>query len=292
METLDGVGEAHEYLDKEALAKVVGTDHYHAAVINAPHRAVEPGGHVPRSRRDHARQRGGVRGDPGCFASIPGHPFGSTARTARSTRRMYSSPTTRSSPSSAFSLGGFSRWLVAAACRGRSTTTNRAPWAARATGELPGPEPCVARSSNRILARHGAYYTGDFRLSVGQRRELVESHKKGIAKRFPMLDKLDFEHTWGGVFCMTRDWASHFGRIEPGVFTSLGYCGVGLPAGHRIGQAARPRVRPGFRVGPDRGCSGAFRSQNPCRPSHFSVSVSAPGWLGTTGLARIFHEAA
>ena len=46
-----------------------------------------------------------------------------------------------------------------------------------------------------------------------------------------MLDKLEFEHTWAGVFCMTMDWSSHFGRLEPGVFTSLGYNGVGLPRG-------------------------------------------------------------
>jgi glycine/D-amino acid oxidase-like deaminating enzyme len=30
---------------------------------------------------------------------------------------------------------------------------------------------------------------------------------------------------------MTMDWSSHFGRLEPGVFTSLGYSGVGLPRG-------------------------------------------------------------
>lgn len=46
-----------------------------------------------------------------------------------------------------------------------------------------------------------------------------------------MLDKLDFEHTWAGVFCMTRNWASFFGRLERGVFASLGYSGVGVPRG-------------------------------------------------------------
>ncbi len=51
-----------------------------------------------------------------------------------------------------------------------------------------------------------------------------------------MLADLDFEHTWAGVFCMTRDWASHFGRLEPGVFVSLGYCGVGLSRGTISGR--------------------------------------------------------
>ena len=51
-----------------------------------------------------------------------------------------------------------------------------------------------------------------------------------------MLRHLDFEHTWAGVFCMTRDWSTHFGRLEPGLFVSLGYCGVGLARGTISGK--------------------------------------------------------
>jgi glycine/D-amino acid oxidase-like deaminating enzyme len=51
-----------------------------------------------------------------------------------------------------------------------------------------------------------------------------------------MLDKLEFEHTWAGVYCMTWGWASYFGRLEPGVFAALGYCGVGLPRGTASGK--------------------------------------------------------
>jgi glycine/D-amino acid oxidase-like deaminating enzyme len=57
-----------------------------------------------------------------------------------------------------------------------------------------------------------------------------------VRKRFPRLDKLEFEHTWAGVFCMTRNYASYFGRLEQGVFAALGYCGVGLPRGTISGK--------------------------------------------------------
>jgi glycine/D-amino acid oxidase-like deaminating enzyme len=90
--------------------------------------------------------------------------------------------------------------------------------------------------SNRILARHGSYYTGDFRLSEGRRSKLLALHVNGVRKRYPMLDKLDFEHTWAGVFCMTRNWASIFGRLERGVFASLGYAGIGVPRGTISGK--------------------------------------------------------
>ena len=86
------------------------------------------------------------------------------------------------------------------------------------------------------LARQGNYYSGDFRLSQDRRKQLQESHMRGVRKRYPMLANLDFEHTWAGVFCMTRNWASFFGRLERGVFASLGYCGVGVPRGTISGK--------------------------------------------------------
>jgi glycine/D-amino acid oxidase-like deaminating enzyme len=59
---------------------------------------------------------------------------------------------------------------------------------------------------------------------------------KGVRKRYPMLANLNFEHTWAGVYCMTRNWASAFGRLERGVFASLGYSGVGVPRGTVSGK--------------------------------------------------------
>ncbi len=35
---------------------------------------------------------------------------------------------------------------------------------------------------------------------------------------------------------MTRNWASFFGRLERGVFASLGYSGVGVPRGPISGK--------------------------------------------------------
>ena len=90
--------------------------------------------------------------------------------------------------------------------------------------------------SNRILVRHGTYYGGNFRLSRDRRDWLRTAHKKGVLKRFPSLDNLEFDHTWAGVYCMTRNWASFFGRLDRGVFASLGYQGVGLPRGTISGK--------------------------------------------------------
>jgi glycine/D-amino acid oxidase-like deaminating enzyme len=90
--------------------------------------------------------------------------------------------------------------------------------------------------SNRILMRHGTFYSSNFQLDQSRYKTLQVWHRKGLLKRFPMLHKLELEHTWAGVFCMTRNWASYFGRIEQGIFASLGYCGVGVPRGTISGK--------------------------------------------------------
>jgi glycine/D-amino acid oxidase-like deaminating enzyme len=235
MQTLDGVDEVYEYLDKDALAKVVGTDHYHAAVLTPRTVLLNPA----------AMCRGLGENMPDNVELFEETPVlrvdtGSSVRIECAGGSIVTANVLLTNNAFVAKLGFLKREVFPiVACGSLSRPLNDdeqealggAPdWGITGTGT-------VRRTlSNRILARHGAFYTGDFRLSESRRRDLVESHKQGIKKRFPMLDKLDFEHTWGGVICMTRNWASHFGRIEPGVFTSLGYCGVGLPRGTASGS--------------------------------------------------------
>jgi glycine/D-amino acid oxidase-like deaminating enzyme len=224
MQTLDGVDEVYEYLDKDALAKVVGTDHYHAAVLTPRTVLLNPA----------AMCRGLGENMPDNVELFEETPVlrvdtGSSVRIECAGGSIVTANVLLTNNAFVAKLG-FLKREVFLHDEEQDALGGAPDWGITGTGT-------VRRTlSNRILARHGAFYTGDFRLSESRRRDLVESHKQGIKKRFPMLDKLDFEHTWGGVICMTRNWASHFGRIEPGVFTSLGYCGVGLPRGTASGS--------------------------------------------------------
>ncbi|MFP6742090.1 MAG: FAD-dependent oxidoreductase, partial [Alphaproteobacteria bacterium] len=233
--TLDGVGEAHEYLDRHALAKVVGTDHYHAAVLTPRTVLMNPAAMcrgLGENMPDNVvvfEESPVLRVDPGSPIQIECAEGSITAKNILLTNNAFVAK-----------LGFLKRGVFPMlSCGSLSRPLNDEELAAMEGAPdwgITGAGTVRRTLSNRILARHGAFYTGDFRLSENRRRALAESHKAGIAKRFPMLDKLDFEHTWGGVFCMTRDWASHFGRLQPGVFTSLGYCGVGLPRGTASGR--------------------------------------------------------
>jgi len=233
--TLDAIDEPYEWLDKETLTKVVGTDYYHAAVLTPRTVLVNPAA-MCRGLGENMPENVEIFEETPVLRIGSGSPVriecaeGSISAAnvllttnAFITRLDYlkgrvfpligcGSLSRPLSEDEQAAIGGDPEWGITGVATVRRTL------------------------SNRILVRHGTYYTGDFRLSESRRKKLVQSHTISLRKRFPMLDRLDLEHTWAGVYCMTWNWASHFGRIEPGVFVALGYCGVGLPRGTASGR--------------------------------------------------------
>ena len=233
--TLDASDEPYEWLEGDALADVVGTRHYHAAVLTPRTVLVNPaalcrglGESMPGNVEVYEETP--VRGvEPGPPARIECAEGTISAANVLLTTNAF---ITR--------LGFLKRDVFPLIeCASLSRPLNQDEQAAM-TGApdwgITGYATVRRTLSNRMLVRHGTFYTDDFRLSRDMRSRLQAAHGRGLRKRFPMLDKLDFEHTWAGVFCMTRDWSSVFGRLEPGVFAALGYCGVGVPRGTISGK--------------------------------------------------------
>ncbi len=233
--TLDACGEAYEWLAGDALADVVGTRQVHAAVDTPRTVLIHPAamcrglGETLPDNVEVCEETPVLRVEPGSPARIECAEGSISAANVLLTTNAF------------ITKLGFLKGKVfpLIACASLSRPLNEDEQAAM-TGApdwgITGGATVRRTLSNRMLARHGSFYTGDFRLSEDMRRRLHASHMKGLRKRFPMLDKLEFEQTWAGVFCMTRDWSSVFGRLEPGVFASLGYCGVGVPRGTISGK--------------------------------------------------------
>ena len=233
--TLDVANEDYEWHDRDAVARVTGTRHYHAAVLTPRTVLVNPAalcrglgetlpGNVELYELTPVR-----RVEPRSPVTIECPDASIRARNVLLTTNAF------------IARLGFLRRavfpLIACASLSRPLTDDeQAAMGGEPEWGITGVTTMRRTLSNRVLVRHGTGYTWDFRLSERRRRQLVESHAVILRKRFPMLAGLDFEHTWAGVFCMTRDWASHFGRLEPGVFVSLGYCGVGLARGTISGR--------------------------------------------------------
>ena len=233
--TLDAAGEDYEWHDRDAVARVTGTRYYHGAILTPRTVLVNPAGlcrglgETLPANVELCEQSPVRRVEPGPPVKIECAGASIRARNVLLTTNAFIAR-----------LGFLQRGvfpLIACASLSRPLTDDeRAAMGGEPDWGVTGVTTMRRTLSNRILVRHGLGYTWDFRLTERRRRRLVQSHAAILRKRFPMLSGLDFEHTWAGVFCMTRDWASHFGRVEPGVFVSLGYCGVGLARGTVSGR--------------------------------------------------------
>ena len=233
--TLDASDEAYEWLEGDALADVVGTHHYHAAV-NTPRTVLINPAALCRGLGETLPDNVEVCEESPVLRVEPGSP----ARIACAEGSINTANVLLTTNAFITKLGFLKgKVFPLIACASLSRPLNEEEQAAM-TGApdwgITGGATVRRTLSNRMLARHGSFYTGDFRLSEDMRKTLHASHVRGLRERFPMLDKLDFETTWAGVFCMTRNWASVFGRLEPGVFASLGYAGIGVPRGTISGK--------------------------------------------------------
>ena len=237
--TLDTVDEEYEWLEGDALAKVLGTRHYHAAVYTPRTVLMNPAalcrglGETMPENVEVFEESPVRRVEPGSPVQIDCAEGSISARNVLLTTNAFIT-----------ALGFLRRELFPMiACCSLSRPLTEDEQAAMSGEPEWGITPAVSTGptvrrtlSNRIVFRHGARYTGEFRLSDAMRRNLRRRHEEGVRRRFPMLANLEMEHTWAGVFCMTRNWASIFGRLESGVFASLGYAGIGVPRGTISGR--------------------------------------------------------
>jgi glycine/D-amino acid oxidase-like deaminating enzyme len=233
--TLAASDEAYEWLDRDALADVVGTRHYHAA-INTPRTVLINPAAMCRGLGETLPDNVEVNEESPVLRVEPGSPVQIECAEGSISAANVLLTTNAFIRELGFLKGEVFPLISCASLSRPLTEEEQAAMGGEPEWGITSGATLRRTLSNRILARHGNYYTGDFRLSEDRRRELLASHKNGLLKRYPMLDKLDFEHTWAGVFCMTRDWASIFGRLERGVFASLGYSGVGVPRGTISGK--------------------------------------------------------
>lgn len=55
-------------------------------------------------------------------------------------------------------------------------------------------------------------------------------------RRYPGMRSFDFEHVWGGVTALTRNGAVYFGRVDEGLYVSIGCNGAGMLKGSTFGK--------------------------------------------------------
>jgi len=89
---------------------------------------------------------------------------------------------------------------------------------------------------NRLLVRHTYSYADDFRASPRMLKRMRNEHRRSFENRFPMLPDVEFEYTWGGALCLSRNGAPVFGALQDNVYGAFCMNGVGITKGTIMGK--------------------------------------------------------
>ena len=88
----------------------------------------------------------------------------------------------------------------------------------------------VTTPHNRILVRNIFSFSkrSDF---VGRKHWAAKTHRKSFENRWPSLNDVPFEHSWGGALSLSRNGEPVFGELRPNVYGTVVHNGVGIARG-------------------------------------------------------------
>jgi len=89
----------------------------------------------------------------------------------------------------------------------------------------------------RLLIRRSLRHRPDFTITQGDLASIRREHEDTLRKRFPMVPEVGFEHTWGGVLCMSRNHVPKCGALADGIWAAVCQNGVGAAKGTISGRA-------------------------------------------------------
>lgn len=96
--------------------------------------------------------------------------------------------------------------------------------------------------------------------------QLTESYRR----RYPDMKSHRFEYVWGGTTALTRNGATYFGELRPGLFASLGCNGAGVLKGSTYGKLLGEMAM---------GSQSSYLSD--------ALSLEGPSWLPPEPFRRI-----
>ena len=91
-------------------------------------------------------------------------------------------------------------------------------------------------ADDRILIRNIYSYARQFHCDESWRRRAAMRQKASFVNRFPMLNRVDLEYSWGGILALSRNGQPVFGKLNETVFGSFCHNGVGIARGTVCGM--------------------------------------------------------
>lgn len=89
---------------------------------------------------------------------------------------------------------------------------------------------------NRLLFRQTMGYANRLTTHASDNIRARPGHIPLFRARFPMLPEVEFEHTWAGYLCLSRNFGHGFGRHGPNVYTAICQNAMGATKGTASGM--------------------------------------------------------
>ena len=237
---LTRIGEAYDWLDQAAIAKVTGTDFYRGAVFTPGCSTVQPaalmrGLAATLPQNVTVFELSAVRGiEHQGGAKVLAFDHGrltakrvilcTNAYAARFGGRpngllpvyTFASMSRVMTPGEIQRLGGQHAWaLIPADPMG--TTVRRL-------------------GTDRICVRNHFVFRPDVEISQADLAKARRLHQRSFDRRFPMLKDVELQYTWGGALCLSANNGTMFGQRDDGVYEAIGCNGLGLSRGSASGK--------------------------------------------------------
>lgn len=91
-------------------------------------------------------------------------------------------------------------------------------------------------NTDRICVRNHFVFRPNLEVSASDLAKARSLHQRSFERRFPMLEGLELEYTWGGPLCLSVNNGALFGRRGDGLFEAVGCNGLGLSRGSASGK--------------------------------------------------------
>ncbi|SDG30904.1 Glycine/D-amino acid oxidase [Limimonas halophila] len=237
-DTLDGLGEPHTWLEGPDLSARIGTDYYRAGVYTPGNVLMNPAALV----------RGLARSLP---ANVTLHELSPVVTTTYGEPHRLETPTgvleadhivcATNSFTGEFGFGDRYVPVFSYASLTRPLTPEEdaaigavRPWGA--TAAHPAGTTLRVTPDRRVFVRNMLRWRAELCSGPPDLAAAARTHQQALRARFPTLADVPFEHTWGGMLCMTRNFQPCFGTVRPGVHVAAGMNGVGVAKGTYLGR--------------------------------------------------------
>lgn len=126
----------------------------------------------------------------------------------------------------------------------------------------------------RLLVRNSFTFNPSGKTESSLLARAEANQRRSFQNRFPMLPGVNFDYTWGGAMCMTRNHSGYFGELAPNVYGALGCNGLGITRGTGAGTLLADWLAGKRNELIDFLLAGAGPSRNPPEPL-LSIGVNA-----------------